>query len=341
MKKISAYQAAALLIISRLLMLSMYIADNGENTLLTAVTAASLDIFKMAVMLPAIYILQKKNRIISDRQDSICAVMLGTGALMFLMILTDRFSSLIESAAPEHFSKLGVTAVVLTACAYTASMGIKAVSRTASLLLPIMTAVFTMIFFELRPGILPDRLNLYSADPIAEISHTLTKLAALSSDIFIMFGVFPYISSRPEKTVKLYLTADGIMTLLFFMTSSSVLGTFSGKTGNVWTVLSYCTHGAVIDRSAAVFLAASTVFFLLTGALLFIILKDSIKAVKNDISDSKLLLTLSAGIALLLATMSVRRTSIATLSLYVCAVSVIAPIILLSVLPSSNAGKDK
>lgn len=311
MKKLTSYQAAAILILSRMLSLSMYNSAPGENPTITAAVSAALNILKLILLLPAVRQLSKHPISPSKNLSRIRAVFFAAGAACFLMLLTDSFAGMLETVYPDRFSRFGISVVLLFICAYIASMGVSSLARTASLMLPSFILVFGLIFFEMRDSMLSDRLNLYSPDIFAEIISTVRSLLIELFDVFLLFGLLRLIDRTPEKTVKIYIAADSLMSLVFFMMSASVLGGFTTGSGNNYFSLSYCTHGAVIDRSGAVFLAAATGCTVITGAALLVILKISLRYFIQKYEDSTLYLGIAAVLTTLLVTLSTRGAVIA------------------------------
>lgn len=338
MNKITSYQAAAILILSRMFALSLYNAAPGENPALTAAAAAALSILKLLLLLPAVKLLSKRPLTSQKNLAKVRAAFFAVGASCFLMLLTDSLAGLLETVYPDRFSRFGITAVMLFICAYIASMGVQSLARTASLILPSMILVFGLIFFEMRDSMLSDRLNLYSPDMTNELARTLRTLAGELFDVFLLFGLLPLIDRKPESAVKIYIAADCLISLIFFLMSASVLGGFTSGSGNNYFTLSYCTHGSVIDRSGAVFLAAAAGFAMITEAALLTILKMSLRYILPKYDENSLYLGGAAVLTVLLVALNARGAVIAgfTFAVSVTTAAVIIIAALISPLISSK-----
>ena len=308
MNRISSYQAAALLIVSRLLALSLYLPRPHENPVITCVCAVLLCGLKWLLLMPAAQLVSRKRLFTSRTSAAVLSTVTALGAAVLLVMLTEQFSALLGSFHPERYSRFGITAVLLFICAYVASMDRQGLARTASIILPVILGVMALIFIEMRGAMLPDRLNFFAPDPENAVVSTFLRLLGGSVDLLLCACLMPLIDCRPTRTVGVYLTADALMSLGFFLMAGSVLGSFS--TGNLWFTLSCCTHGAVIDRSGAVFLAVMTVCEVLTCSALMLITSRAVGHFFRRTHQSTLLPVTAAVLTVLMLAMLSRNINV-------------------------------
>lgn len=313
MKTVSPYAYASVLIIIRLFFLTVYMASSNENAAITCITAAAFSLAKLAVFILIFIILKQKNiilRLCQNRYFSkVFYIVSAVFAAAYLLSVSDLFSTLIESVYPDRFTKLGITAVLFIAFAYAASMGIKGVSRAASVSLALFLIIMTIILFGLRGNMISDRINLYTGDIAKHTMTVLGKLLAGSADFFVFFGLLPYLGRSPVKAAGLYITADILISALFFLIGASVMGNFWENSGYSFFTLSCSTQGSLIDRCDGIFLAVSTACALICGAVLFIIFKDSISylsGIKNADVNTVYTICAAAFTAVSLSFMSFR-----------------------------------
>jgi hypothetical protein len=300
MKKISPYAFAAILTAARIFALSVYITSADENPTLTAICTVAVSLIK----LPLLFLIAaaEKNPSQSRSAAKLRAVFSAAVSAIFLIMINDMFAELAQSVYPERFGKIGLTAVMLFVSAYVASMGIHGTSRSAVFSVAAFLAAIVIIFAEMRSGMQNDRINLYSANAASEAFRTCKNALAQLADVFIFYEMCRYTHGSAKKSAGLYISADILISLLFFMMSASVLGSFYPKSGYVFFTLSYCTHGVLLDRADGIFFAAASVFAMITCAALLTILKNSLGflfKIKNETSKTSCLLACAAVLTVL------------------------------------------
>ncbi|MGN0634255.1 MAG: hypothetical protein ACI4JW_10375 [Oscillospiraceae bacterium] len=284
MKTISVYAFAATVITAKLFALSMYVPTKNENAAVTAAAAIIFSIIKLIGLIPLFFCAKENNgRLTSTLSRAAFAV----GAAVFLLIINDSFSTLIETIYPDRFTKAGIMTVLFIIFAYTASMGINGVSRSASLILIFSLATIAVLIANLSSEMLTSRLNMYSEDMSRELFSSVRNLAAYLFDYFLFYGLLPYLDGKPQKTAALYISSEIIISTLFFLTGGAVLGDYFASSGYSFFTLSYSSHGELVARSDVVILVLSTAAAVISGAGLMIILKNSLGGlfrIKNDIT---------------------------------------------------------
>ncbi len=309
MNRLSPWQTAAILMISRVFALSLYEPLTGENTVLTAVCALMLCAVKWALLIPAQKIVSSHPEFRNRISAGVLSVLTVIGAAVLLTVLTDSFASMLEAVYPERYSRFGITTVLLLISAYTASMGRQGLARAAVLMLPVFLATLTLVFFEIRPAMLPDRMSLYSPDPGKAVPVTLMRLPGGSADVFLALTLLPVTDKPKTRSAAVYLAGDALISLGFFMTAGAVLGGFRSGAGSLWFTLSYCTHGSVIDRSGAVFLTISTACAVVTCAALLLVMSRSLGYLTKSSRTNPLLLCPAALLTALLLAVTSRGLS--------------------------------
>lgn len=285
METISPYAFAAILILIRIFALSMYVPSANENPAITAVCAIAISAVKLLSFIPLFIIRKRKSSFHNQTLTRCGAVFAAVTAAVYLLMINDAFSTVVESVYPDRFTKIGVAAVMLLIAAYVASMGIHGISRSASICTVTFIIILLIIFTEMRSSMLNDRINLYSGNVGKEIIRTSKNILAFLGDYFVFAALLPYLKRSPAKAAGLYIAADILISLSFFLMSASVMGNFYSKTGFSFFTLAYCTHGSMIDRSDGIFLAVSTCCGLICCAAMLLILKDSLNylfPIKSD-----------------------------------------------------------
>lgn len=318
MNSLSPYQTAAILILVRMLSLSLYEPLPNENTVLTAAAALILCAVKWLLLMPAVRVISSRQLFCSRAAANIISLMTVAGAAALLLVITDSFASLLEAVSPERYSRFGITVVLLLVCAYTASMGRQGLARTAVLMLPVFLGILAVIFFELRGSMLPDRMSLYSPDPLSEAAVSAVRLSGGSADLFLAVTLIPFTSKPKSRSAAIYLAADAVMSLIFFLMCGSVLGRWRSRSGSLWFTLADCTRGSVIDRSGAVFLAVSTSCAVITCAALLMVLTRSLKLLTGAKSPNILMSGTAALLSALLLALGARGLYPRLVSLPVC-----------------------
>ena len=277
-KRISPYALAALLVMTRLFALSMYVPSRGENAALTAVTGLVISLLKLPLMYGAARLSAK-----AKRRPMIYGAVTAFAALVFIAVCADAFTDMLESLYPERMTKAAAAIVLILVCIYTASMGIEGTARTACIMLGALAAVMVPILFEMRGSMLTDRLDLFSHAPIAECTRSAGQLLRYFFDPLIFAALLPYAGGADadkttvSRTVKPYLIADGLITCVFFLMNAAVMGRFFGQSGYAFFTLSYNTHGSIIDRANGIFTCVSTIGAVLTLSALMLTARDGIK----------------------------------------------------------------
>lgn len=297
-KKISPYALAAIIIPMRIFALSMYVPSNEENAAITATVTIMLTALKLVSFIP-LFILWKKSGGSPIKCGKAAVVFSALICIIYLLMITDGFSTAIESVYPDRFGKIGITAVFLFICGYVASMNINGISRASAISIFAITATILIILFEMRSNMMNEQIHLYSDEPLKEIISTIKNLLAFSGDYFIFFSLLPYIDSSPEKAAGIYTVFDMLLSTVFFMMSASIMGGYWSRSGFAYYTIAYCTHGEFIDRSDGLFLAIATVCGLISAAVFMGILKKSIKYIFNLKSDTNIYLSSAAGLTLI------------------------------------------
>ena len=275
-KKISPYALAALMIVSRLFALSMYIPSEGENAALTAVTAMVLCLFKLPMFLGA----AKLFRLASKRPKILGAVLM-VSAVLFIIVSADSFTDMLESVYPERLTKLAAAVVLIFACIYTASMGVEGTVRAACVILGVFTVTIIPVLFSMRGSMLTDRIDLYSEMPFTEITRSAGELLRYFAEPLIFAGLLPFAGGEDRRTAgiaaKSYLIAEALISCVLFLMHAAVMGRFFGQSGYAFFTLSYNTHGTIIDRANGVFTCVSSMGAVITIAALMLVFREGLE----------------------------------------------------------------
>lgn len=279
MRKITPYTAAAILILSRLYSYALYIPGEKANAGMTVLASLLMNVVKAALLLPLAALYCKKHK-----DDKCCspakseAAVISVAAFAGLLSAGTAFSSLTAGVYPDRLSSVGVPVIWFGVCAYTASLGLQGVSRSAGFMVFAFTGVILLTFIGMRHSMLTSRVYIYSPDITKELKEISGLLCRTMYDIPLLLGVLPYIDGKKSKSIGIYILFDAVMTAIVFFMYSAVLGDFRSKAGySVFTLFS-CTAGTLIDRSDGIFIAITCSCGIITCAVLMLILADAVKA---------------------------------------------------------------
>jgi hypothetical protein len=307
MKTVSPFSYAALLIAVRIFALSMYVPAANENPAITVLTSAAVSLAKLIILLPLCVFFSRKKSLPSTADSNlrshrfVCkslAIFTLLCSSIFVLMINDAFSTVVESVYPDRFTKIGIIAVLPIIAAYISSMGINGLTRTAAVTSVCFIAVFAVILLGMHSDMHTENINFYSENLRSEILATLKNLTAFLGDIFLFFTLLPYLKKSPVKAAGIYLTTDVLVTAVFLLTSSAVMGGFQSSSGFAFFTLAYFTHGSFIDRADGIFLSASAACAFITSAALFTVLKDSLKYLFPKTENGGILLVSSATLTL-------------------------------------------
>lgn len=276
--RVSALSLAALLTAARLFSLSLYMPRAGENAALTAVTAAALCLPKLPLYYAAAHIAERL------RGSKVFSGVLTAAAAGLIYLCADRFSDMTVSAYPERCTKLSTAAALLFVCVYVASMGLSGTARTAGIMLFGFGAVCLPVLVEMRGSMLTDRLDLFSPDPLGEMTGTALRLLGIFCEPVILAGLTDGTRGGVRLAVKPFLIAEALVSGVFFLMCGTVTGRFFGRSGYAFFALSYNTHGAFIDRANGVFTFFSSAFAILTISALMLVIRRAFRETAKESS---------------------------------------------------------
>ena len=302
MKSLSPYAYAAILIIMRLFALSMYSPNQTENPAITAVVTIIFSFFKLLTLIPVI-IFFKRN----GEQGLSLAPLYKLSSALFLLFSSllllssaNSFSQMISSLYPDRFAKISIAATIIFIAAYIASMGLNGIGRACTILSVLFSAFLLFIFVETKSAMLNDRINLYSDDLQSELINTTANISSYLLDYLAFFGLLPYLKNSIAKAAGLYITADCLISILFFLMSASVMGDFWNDSNYSFFTLSFASQGSIIDRSDALALVISGGSALVTFSILLTIAKDSVKSIFKIKSENLVLASIAAMLTIIL-----------------------------------------